>query len=261
MIPPTRTAALLLSLLTLSTTVRAADAPLLAVPGDTISESPLTALPPAPWKVAKGKWEPADGALRGAELPEDKHGAVMRLAGTFSDFVLDYEFKFDGAKATSLSINGAKGHMARISISPGSVSIQRDDDDHEGPGKAVIFARFARTLAPDAWHKVHLEMVGDTLVGKVDDLTAWGSDPLFTQPKSAPGFTVAGQSVLFKNFTLRKATLNPAWDTAKAALPKPGEKLDPAAPRPAAAGKPGKPGKKAAAKKPAPAATPEPAAK
>ncbi|MEQ1843882.1 MAG: hypothetical protein ABL994_26045, partial [Verrucomicrobiales bacterium] len=78
---------------------------------------------------------------------------------------------------------------------------------------------------PGTWHKVHLEMVGDTLVGQVDDLVAWGSDPLFTQPKAGPGFTVAGQSIELRNFTLRAATLNPEWESVKATLPKPGENV------------------------------------
>lgn len=134
--------------------------------------------------------------------------------------------------------------MARISITPKSVTIQRDDNDHEGPDKAVVFARFPADLAP-GWHKVRLEMVGDMMLGKVDDLVAWGASDLFKSEKAAPGFTVAGQSVDFRNLTIREASLNPAWEDVKATLPKPGEKVAPAA-RPAkGAGK----GKAAAKKK------------
>jgi hypothetical protein len=45
----------------------------------------------------------------------------------------------------------------------------------------------------------------------------------------APGFTVSGQSVDFRNFSIREATLNPAWEEVRATLPKPGEKVAPAA--------------------------------
>ncbi|MCA1964353.1 MAG: hypothetical protein LDL31_10450, partial [Prosthecobacter sp.] len=146
------------------------------------------------------------------------------------DFIVEYEFKFEGARATSLSINAVKDHMARISITPKSITIQRDDNDHEGPDKAVIFARFTTELQPGTWHKVRMEMVGDTMTGQVDDLAAWGSDALFTQTKAAPGFTVGGESVCFRNLVIREATLNPEWQQAKATLPKPGEKVAPAAP-------------------------------
>lgn len=206
----------------------AADKPLLAIPGEVIYESKLDAAPAAPWKAAKGQWELKDGVLRGSELAADKHGAVTRLPNKLSDFVIEYEFKLEGARSTSLSINAEKDHMARINIMPKSITIQRDDNDHGGPDKAVIFARFPTELAP-GWHKVRLEMVGDTLLGQVDDLTAWGSSDLFKTPKASPGFTVGGQSVDFRNLTIRAATLNPEWETVKATLPKPGEKVAPAA--------------------------------
>jgi hypothetical protein len=211
----------------------AADKPLLAVPGKVIYESKLDTAPAAPWKSAKGKWELADGVLRGSEKPEDMHGAVTRLPNKLPDFVIEYEFKFEGAKSTSLTVNAVKDHMARISISPKSVTIQRDDNDHEGPDKVVVFARFPADLTPGTWHKVRMEMVGDTMLGKVDDLTAWGSNDLFKQDRMAPGFTVSGQSVDFRNLKITEATLNPDWESVKATLPKPGEKLVPA---PAAGG-------------------------
>ncbi|MBV6500478.1 MAG: hypothetical protein CJBNEKGG_02957 [Prosthecobacter sp.] len=202
--------------------------PLLAVPGKVIYESRLDTEPAAPWKAAKGRWELADGAWKGSELAEDRHGAVIRLPNQLQDFVVEYEFRFDGARTTSLSINAVKDHMARISITPKSVTIQRDDNDHEGPDKAVVFARFPADLAPGTWHKARLEMVGDTLVGRVDDLVAWGSDELFKSTKASPGFTVGGQSVAFRNLSIREASLNPGWESARATLPKPGEKVMPA---------------------------------
>lgn len=219
------------TVLLLSVTIIHADEPrpMLAVPGKVVYESRLDTAPGAPWRAAKGKWELADGAWRGSELAEDKHGAVIRLPNQLQDFVVEYEFKFDGARSTSLSINAVKDHMARISITPKSLAIQRDDNDHEGPDKAVVFARFAADLQPGTWHKVRLEMVGDTMTGQVDGLAAWGSDALFTKTKAAPGFTVGGESVCFRNLVIREATLSPGWEQAKATLPKPGEKVIPAA--------------------------------
>ena len=209
--------------------LRAEDKPLLAVPGAVIYESKLDTAPGAPWKAAKGKWELLESALRGSELEADKHGAVTRLPNKLQDFVIEYEFKFEGARTTSLSINAVKDHMARISITPKSVAIQKDDNDHEGPDKAVVFARFPTELAHGTWHKVRLEMVGDLMLGQVNDLVAWGANDLFKTPKMTPGFTVGGQSVDFRNLSIREATLNPAWEDVKAHLPKPGEKVAPAA--------------------------------
>ena len=197
----------------------------LAIPGKIIYESKLDTTPGTPWKLIKGKWGLVKGGMRGSELVADKHGAVARLPNQLQDFILEYEFSFEGARGTSLSINAIKDHMARINISQNAITIQRDDNDHDGPDKAVVFARFAADLKPGVWHKVRLEMVGDTMYGKVDDFQAWGASDLFKTPKTAPGFTVSGESVDFRNIVIREATLNSHWDSFKASLPKPGEQV------------------------------------
>jgi hypothetical protein len=218
-----------------------ADKPLLAIPGKVTYESKLDSSPAEPWKAAKGKWEAIDGHWRGSEKPEDNHGAVNRLPNKLGDFIIDYEVKFEGGKSTSLSINAVKDHMARIMITPKLVTIQRDDNDHDGPDKAVVFGRIAADLKPSTWHKVHMEMVGDTMLGMVDDLIAYGSSDLFKQDRMTPGFTVGGQSVDFRNLKITEATKNPEWDKVKATLPAPGSQmaapLAPAAPKGGAKGK------------------------
>jgi len=210
---------------------RAEDKPLLAVPGKVLYENTFSSAPDAKWKAAKGKWESTDGALRGSEKAEDKHAGVTRTELKLQDFIVQYEIKFEGAKMSSLSINAAKGHLARILIAPTSVQVQKDDSDHEGPDKAVIFARMAADIKPGTWHTVRLEMAGDTMLGKVDDLVAFGSNEAFTKEKANFGFTVSGQSVDVRNLKVWSATKNPEWDSIKDTLPK-------AAPAIAAAGKP-----------------------
>ena len=91
-----KTPLFLSSLLALSLTAAAADYALLAIPGAVVYENKLDAAPAAPWKAAKGKWELVEGVMRGAELTEDKHGAVTRLPNKLQDFVIEYEFKFEG---------------------------------------------------------------------------------------------------------------------------------------------------------------------
>jgi hypothetical protein len=208
---------------------------MLAVPGKVLFESKLDGPLSDPWKSAKGAWDNVGGVLRGSEKPEDKHGAVTRWTSKLPDCVIEYEVKFEGGKVTSLSINGVKDHMARILMTPQFVTIQKDDSDHAGPDKAVVFARVSADLKPGVWHKVRMEMIGDTMLGKVDDIVAWGSDPLFKQERMSPGFTVAGQSVDFRNLKISEATLNPKWSEVQATLPKPGEKVEAPAPNPAAA--------------------------
>ena len=108
----------------------------------------------------------------------------------------------------------------------------------------MVFARIAADLKPGVWHKVRMEMVGDTMLGMVDDMIAYGSNELFTQDRMSPGFTVAGQSVDFRNLKITEATKNPEWDKVKATLPAPGSQMA-AVPGPGA-GKPAPKGKKKA---------------
>lgn len=159
------------------------------------------------WKAAKGKWEAVDGVLRGSELEADKHGAVLRTSQRLKDIVIAYEVKLDGAKNTSLSINGPKDHLARITVGPTRFAVQRDDQDHEGPDKAVVFLTKPVKLEPGTWHTVVLEMVGDKMVGTLDGkISGEGSDPTFSEKvKINPGFTVAGESASFRNVRIFSA--------------------------------------------------------
>ena len=224
----------LLALLALVAPLCAAEPPatLLAQPDKEIVVDALTKdAEAAAWKVAKGKWERTAEGIRVEELPEDKHGAVSRLTQKLDGLVIAFEFRLDGAKSVSLSINAEKDHMARVAVTPTTLRIQRDDNDHEGPDKAVAFLTAAQAFEAGTWHKVVLEMVGDTLVATVDGkISGFGRSELFRTPKVNPGFTCSGQSATFRNFSLWSAKAEPkaSWkETAEkvaadmAAMPKP----------------------------------------
>ncbi len=169
------------------------------------------------WKAVKGKWEIVDGTLRGAELKSDNHGAVLRTPLKLQNIVIAYEVKLDGAKTTSLSINGPKDHLARIIVAPNRFAVQRDDQDHDGPDKAVVFLSKTMQITPGHWHSVVLEMVGDTMVGTLDGkIEGHGSDPTFAaKEKCMPGFTVAGESASFRNVRIYTAKPEPKADWKK----------------------------------------------
>lgn len=222
--------ALLCSLL-LALPALAADPALLGVPGKLVYENALAGKPEG-WTAAKGDWKSVEGTLCGAEKPEDQHGAVIRLNKPLADFIAQYEVKLDGAKGTSFSINDPKGHLARVSVSPGSVRVAKDDHDHEGPDAAVSFGFLKADLKPGVWHTVRMEIVGREMLGKVDDVVACGSHEQLAAAKSNFGLTVAGQTASFRNLKIWEAAPNPDWQTVKASLPK-GEAM----PQPRAAAK------------------------
>lgn len=222
----------------------AADQPLLGVPGKLVYENALSSGVPEGWTVGKGKWEAADGALRGAELEADHHGAVMRMTKPLQDFIIEFEAKLDGSKGISLSINDPKGHLARIAVAPASVRVTKDDHDKTGPDKAELFGNLKADIAAGTWIKVRMEIVGDTMLAKAGEIVACGTHEQLAGAKSNFGLTVAGETASFRNFKLWETTRNPDWEAVRAALPK-CEPVPAPAPRPAATKKP------AAATKPA----------
>jgi hypothetical protein len=224
----------LLALLALVSPLCAADAPatLLAQPDKEIVSDALTKdAKAAEWKIAKGKWERTAEGIRVEELPDDKHGAAGRVPVKLQDFVAAFEFRLDGAKTISLSINDAKEHVARVMITPTSLRVQKDDHDHDGPEKSIVFLNQAQAFEAGSWHSVVLEMVGDTIVATIDGkISGFGSDELFKAEKANPGFTCAGQSATFRNFVIWSAKAEPkaSWKEtsikiteAMAAAPKP----------------------------------------
>lgn len=171
------------------------------------------------WKAAKGKWEVSGGILRGSELTADNHGAVVRNPLKLQNMVIAFDVKLDGAKLTSLSINAEKGHLARVRITPKLFALNLDDADKDGPAKGKLFFSKPVDLAPGTWHSVVLEIVGDTMLGTLDEnISGHGSDAtLLAKEKVAPGFTVAGESASFRNVRIYSAKAEPKADWKKAA--------------------------------------------
>jgi hypothetical protein len=232
----------LLALLAFVSPLCAADAPatLLAQPDKEIFSDKLTKESPAgQWKIAKGKWERTADGVRVEELPADKHGAAGRVTTKLQDFVAAFEFRLDGAKSVSLSINDAKEHVARVLITPTALRVQKDDHDHDGPDKSVIFLNQAQAFEAGTWHSVVLEMVGDTMVATIDGkISGFGRDELFKAEKANPGFTCGGQSATFRNFVIWSAKAEPkaTWKEASAKV----AEAMAAAPKPAAPAAKGK---------------------
>ena len=204
--------------------LHAGDAPatLLAQPDKELLSDGLTLeSKAAEWKIAKGKWVRTAEGIKVEELPADNHGAAGRLNQKLGDFIIAFDFRLDGAKSISLSINDAKEHMARVLITPAAFRVQRDDHDHGGPDKAVVFLNQAEKFTAGTWHRVSLEMVGDTMVTTIDGkFSGFGRDELFKTEKASPGLTCAGQSATFRNFSLWSAKAEPkmTWKETSAQI-------------------------------------------
>lgn len=176
------------------------------------------------WRQAKGKWTRSSSETVVAELESDKHGAVGRVPVKLNNFILAVDIRLDGAKSATISINDEKEHVSRVGLSPAGFFVRKDDHDHDGPDRPVIFFNSPEKIQTGQWHTVVLEMVGDTMVATLDGkLTGWGTDALFKAPKANPGLTVAGESAAFKNFQIWEAApeAKDGWSAQREKLPAP----------------------------------------
>lgn len=172
------------------------------------------------WKTAKGKWEIVDGAMRGCELKEDMHGAVSRHNVEFHNAVIQFSFKLDGARVTSLSINGAKGHVCRVLIRPDGFTVQKDDQDGKnGPDTAARLGTCTTPIKSGEWHTMLLEINGKEMLATLDGKHfSYGEHAAVDKPKANIGLTVGGESVSFKDLRVWDASPSKEWVKEKAKL-------------------------------------------
>jgi hypothetical protein len=179
------------------------------------------------WKIGKGAWTFADGGLNGKELPADKHAATYRRMLEFQDGVIQFEFKLDGAKLLTFSLNDAEGHVARVLVDAKGFQARKDDHDHAGPDKSLQFNRVDATISAGRWYTMLIEIRGSEMLARLvtDDalslerpLVSFGGHELIASPKSNIGFTVQGASASFRNLRVQQALENDTWADTKRQL-------------------------------------------
>ncbi len=168
------------------------------------------------WRAAKGKWEVAEGIVRGAELKEDMHAAVIRRKVEFHDAVFQFSFRLSGAKATSLSLNDSKGHVCRVVINPSGFTVVKDKSKKDSADKPAQLDIQRVTITPETWHTMVVEVSGKRMLARLDNgPTAYGEHEGIDVDKADIGFTVGGQSTSFRNLRVWAATAKKDFDKEK----------------------------------------------
>ena len=199
-------------------TVQAADdlpKTLMTERGKLLCSEDFATLDAKTWHVAKGQWEIAAGGLKGVEVKSDNHPAVIRRQFPFKDAVIQFDVQVNGCKQTTFSVNEAKAHLARALFTPAGFSAQKDSQDHGATDKPVRFATLASPMKPGEWHTVVIEFLGEEMVTMMDGKTIAGTQPVLGHEKANFGFTVAGESAIYRNLRVWEAKPNPAWEQNK----------------------------------------------
>ena len=148
------------------------------------------------WRAAKGEWKQEGGSLRGVEIASDKHAAVVRRPVAFQDGTVQLRFRLDGARQIALSINGAKGHICRVVVTPKGFRIAKDPDVKKGE-KAITLAASAAPIATGEWHDLTLLMEGSKMSAKIGGVLITGEHPGIAEAKADVGLPVGGTAAAF----------------------------------------------------------------
>jgi|SRR5712691_8256108 len=160
--------------------------------GDDFSSGSLA----KPWTVAKGDWQVKDGVVSGKEKQEDKHNAVLALAQPNRNSVIQVSFRLDGAKMFHLSYNHAKGHLFRVIVVPGGLSINKDKDAKDPNSKGAVLARSDTKFEPGKWYTLMVEVQGGSVNVQTDNgVKLAASDRELDRDKINYRFVTAGESL------------------------------------------------------------------
>ena len=193
--------------------------PLLALPHKLLYENALTEIPKE-WRSSNGRWEIFRGTLVGAERAGDEYAAGMGMRLPIGDLIVQCEIKLDGAEVASIGLSDANGTAAHVGVRTKSIEVVKDDHDKEGPDAWVVFGRLKANIRPGTWHVVRLEIAGNEMLGKVDDIVAFGAHEQIGHPKSSINLRVQGESASFRNIKVWEAKPNPDWRLLRRRLPK-----------------------------------------
>lgn len=216
-------------LLTLLTAARAQDVrPLLTKPGMLLFSEDLNEVPHerdkrnkirrGNWQSGKGKWEIKDGVLVGAEILEEKHGAMLTKPGlAFHNAAVEVSFRLDGARAFTLDANSfALGRIIAVTVTSTSLKLVRS---LEGGDRMDVLDTVPLTLEPGTWHTLLLEMQGREVAASIDGKdVAFGAGERIDVDKTSVQLRVGGESAAFKNLRVWEAAPADTWEATRAKL-------------------------------------------
>ncbi len=116
------------------------------------------------WFRITGKFDVVGGALKCAELENDRHHSELSTGptGQFKtpDFVIQFSFMLDGATMLGIGLENTKGHVARAMAKPDGFEILKWQGQ-----KDVREFQFKRRT----WHNALIEVFGSEMVAQFDD--------------------------------------------------------------------------------------------
>lgn len=146
------------------------------------------------WVMRQGTWEINDGELTAAELPEQKHAAVLWHQLALQTGAVECEFQFSGAKGFLLGCDGDK-HVGRIVITNKEIRLLDDSTEVKGKTPSTLLASAKLDLKTDQWHKLRYEWNGERMAATLDGTGVEATNANLGLKKSRWWFAVSGASI------------------------------------------------------------------
>jgi len=175
------------------------------------------------WSRYKGNYVVEKGQLKVAEVAGDGHLPTMTRTFKESNVVIQFSFKFEGARFLGFQLDDAtneqkKEHVAQLTITPDGFRIEKMTGF--GPTtKNTTVDQKKMKFDPGTWHTILYEIVGDEIVAVVDDqeMAVAKADGM-TLVRSRIQLVSAGEWAWYKDIKVWKAEPDPKWAKKRAAL-------------------------------------------
>ncbi len=110
--------------------------------------------------------------------------------------MIQVSFRLDGAKMFHLSYNHAKGHLFRVIVVPGGLSINKDKDAKDPNSKGAVLAKSDTKFEPGKWYTLMVEVQGGSVnVQRDNGVKLAASDRELDRDKINYRFVTAGESL------------------------------------------------------------------
>ena len=124
------------------------------------------------WSRYKGNYVVEKGQLKVAEVAGDGHLPTMTRSFKESNVIIQFSFKFEGAKWLGFQLDDAtndakKEHVAQLTIMPDAFRIEKMTGFGPTTRNMTVDQRKMK-FDPGAWHTIVFEIVGDEMMAVVD---------------------------------------------------------------------------------------------
>ena len=175
------------------------------------------------WSKYKGNYVVEKDQLKVAEVAGDGHLPTMTRSFKESNVIIQFAFKFEGAKWLGMQLDDAtndakKEHVAQLTIQTDGFRIEKMTGF--GPTtKNTVLEQKKMKFDPGTWHTMVWEIQGDEMVATVDDVQmAIAKADGMTLVRSRVQLVSSGEWAWYDEIKVWKAEPDPKWAKKRPAL-------------------------------------------